>query len=79
MPTKKRDHALTRVQLQNMNILVEKCQEVSIDFVTHLPDASDRINSIMTVIDKATRMTHLIHCNKFISAAQLRNYICSVL
>ena len=68
--TEKSGHALTRGQLQNMNIPVEKWQEVSIDFVTDLPDAGDGINSIMTVIDKATRMTHLIHCSKSISAAQ---------
>ena len=67
--TEKSDHTLTRGQLQNMNIPVEKWQEVSIDFVTDLPDAGDGINSIMTVIDKATRMTHLIHYSKSISAA----------
>ena len=39
-------------------------------FLTELLDVSDGIISIMTVIDKATRMTHLIHCNKSISAAQ---------
>ena len=43
---------------------------MSIDFVIDLPDASDGINLIMTVIDKATRMTHLIHCSKSISAVQ---------
>ena len=68
--TEKSDRTLTRGHLQNMNIPVQKWQEVSIDFVTDLPDAGDGINSIMTVIDKATRMTHLIHCSKSISAAQ---------
>ena len=68
--TEKSEHTLTRGQLQNMNIPVEKWQEVSIDFVTDLPDEGGRINSIMMVIDKATRMTHLIHCTKSISAAQ---------
>ena len=62
--TEKSDHTLTRGQLQNMNIPVQKWQEVSMDFVTDLPDAGDGINSIMTVIDKAIRMTHLIHCSK---------------
>ena len=69
--TEKSEHTLTRGQLQNMNIPVEKkWQEVSIDFVTNLPDACDGINSIMTVINKATRMISLIHCNKSISATQ---------
>ena len=53
-----------------MNIPVEKWQEVSIDFVIDLPGAGDEINSIMTVIDKATGMTHLIYCSESISATQ---------
>ena len=53
-----------------MNIPVEKWQEVSIDFVIDLPGAGDEINSIMTVIDKANRMNHLIHCSKSSLAAQ---------
>ena len=53
-----------------MQLPVEKCQEVSIDFVTDLPDSGEGINSIMTVIDKATRMTHLIYCNKSISTTE---------
>ena len=53
-----------------MNIPVEKWQEVSIDFVTDLPDSGNEINSIMIVIDKSTRMTHLIHCSKWVSAAE---------
>ena len=61
-----------------MNIPVEKWQEVSINFVTDLPDVGDGINSIMTVIDKATRMTHLIHCSKSISAAQTAKIIYAV-
>ena len=79
-PTEKSGHMLTRGQLQNMNILVEKWQEVSIGFVTDLPDAGDRINSIMTVIDKATRITHLIYCSKSILAMQTAKlYMCNIL
>ena len=68
--TEKTDDTLARGQLQNMQLPVEKWQEVDIDFATDLPDTGDGINSIMTVIDKANRMIHLIHCRKSISATE---------
>ena len=64
----KSDHTLSRGQLQSTEIPVEKWHEVSIDFVTDLPESGNGINSIMVVVDKATRMTHLIHCSESISA-----------
>ena len=62
--TERSDHTLTRGQLHNMNLRIEEWQEINIDFVTDLPDFGDEINSIKNVIDKATRVTHLIHCSK---------------
>ena len=62
--TEKSDHTLRRGQLQNMQLPVEKWQKVRIEFATDLPDSNDGINSIMTVTDKSTRVTHLIHCSK---------------
>ena len=66
----KSDHTLTRGQLQRTEIPEEKWQQVSIDFITDLPETSSGVDSIMTVIDKATRMTHVIPCNKTVTAAE---------
>ena len=44
-----------------------KWEHVAIDFVTGMPD--DRgMNAIMTVVDKATKMTHFIPCSDTITA-----------
>ena len=59
---KKSDHTLTRGQLQSTEIPEEKWQQVSIDFITDLPEAPSGVDSIMTMINKATRMTHVIPC-----------------
>ena len=69
----KSDHTLSRGQLQSTEIPTEKWHDVSIDFVTDLPESGSGIDAIMVVVDKATRMTHLIHCSKSISAAQTAN------
>ena len=66
----KSDHTLTRGQLQNTEIPKEKWQQVSIDFITNLPETSSGVDSIMTAIDKATRMTHVIPCSKTVTAAE---------
>ena len=66
----KNDHTLTRVQLQSTEIPEEKWQQVSIDFITDLPETSSRVDSIMIVIDIATRITHIIPYNKTITAAE---------
>ena len=49
---------------------IEKVAGSEYWLVTDFPDFGDEINSIMTVIDKATRMTHLIYCNKSISTTE---------
>ena len=57
---------------------MQKWQEVSIDFVANIPVVNN-FDSIMTVIDKFTRMTHLIPCSKTVTAQQtLRSYFKSV-
>ena len=59
---------MTRGQLQSREIPEEKWQHVSIDFITNFPETPSAVVSIMTVIDKATRMTHVIPCTKTITA-----------
>ena len=67
----KSDHTLTRGQLQSTETPEDKWQQVSIDIITDLPKTPSGVDSIMTVIDKATRMTHVIPCTKTITATQI--------
>ena len=59
--------------MQNLEIPIQKWQEVNIDFVTDLPIVN-YFNSIMTVINKATRLTLLVLCNKIVTAQQATEY-----
>ena len=47
-----------------MTLLEVKWSEVSIDFVMDLPVVGNAEDSIMTVMDRATKMVHLIPCKK---------------
>ena len=64
------DHTLTRGQLQSTEVPEQKWQQVRVDFITDFPETSSGVGSIMTVIDKATRMTHAVPCNKTVTAAE---------
>ena len=66
----KSDHTLNRGKLQSTNIPEKKWTEVSLDFITDLPVTKDMKDSILTVIDTATRMVHLIPCKKSVTAAE---------
>ena len=66
----KADHTLSRGKLQSTTIPEKKWSDVSLDFVTDLPVTKNGKDSILTVIDKATRMVHLIPCRKSITAAE---------
>ena len=61
---------MMRGQLRSTEIPEEKWQRVSIDFITDLPGTSRGVDSIMTFIDKATRMAHLMPCSKIVTAAE---------
>ena len=60
----KTDHTQSKGSLQSLAILEAKWQEVSVDFVTDLLTAAEGEDSIMTVVDRATKMVHLIPCRK---------------
>lgn len=66
----KAEHTLVRGQLQPIQLPEEKWREVSLDFVTDLPESATGDNAILNVIDRATRMVHCIPCKKTITAAQ---------
>ena len=65
------DHTLMRDQLQSTEIPEEKWQEVSIDFITDLIATSSGVDSIMTVIHKAKRMTHIVPSSKTVTEAEI--------
>ena len=56
------DHTLKKGSLQSLTLPEGKWQEVSIDFITDLPAEQGAEDSIMTVVDRATKMVHLIPC-----------------
>ena len=66
----KTDHTLKKGNLQSLAIPEAKWQEVSVDFVTDLPAAAEGEDSIMTVVDRATKMVHLIPCKKTTTAGE---------
>ena len=66
----KTDHTMKKGSLQSLAIPKAKWQEVSIDFVTDLPTTSSGEDSIMTVVDRATKMVHLIPCQKTTTAGE---------
>ena len=65
----KTDHTLGHGNLQSTSIPEKKWSEVSVDFVTDLPVTRSK-DSILTVVDKATRMVHLIPYRKSTTAAE---------
>ena len=66
----KTDHTMRKGSLQSLAIPEAKWQEVSVDFVTDLPTTSSGEDSIMTVVDRATKMVHLIPCTKTTTAGE---------
>ena len=66
----KTDHTMRKGSLQSLDIPEAKWQEVSVDFVTDLPTTSSGEDSIMTVVDRAAKMVHLIPCTKTTTAGE---------
>ena len=64
------DHIMKKGNLQSLAIPKAKWQEVSVDFITDLPSATEGEDSIMTVVDRATKMVHLIPCTKTTTAGE---------
>ena len=60
----KTKHTLRKGSLLSMTLLEVKWSEVSIDFVMDLLAMGDAEDSIMTLVDRATKMVHLIPCRK---------------
>ena len=60
----KTNNALRKGSLQSLTILEVKWTRVSIDIITDLLANGDAKDSIMTIVDRATKMVHLIPCKK---------------
>ena len=67
----KTDHTMKKESLQSLTLPKVKWQEVSIDFITDLPAEKNAEDSIMTIVDRATKMVHLIPCWKTTTAGEV--------
>ena len=65
----KSNHTLSKSQLQNLELQAQKWQKVTIDFITDLTEFNE-FDLIMTFIDKAIGMTHIIPRNKTMTVQQ---------
>ena len=66
----KTDHTLAKGNLQSLAIPEAKWQDVSIDCITDRPRCKNGEDSIMTVVDRASKMVHLVACRKTTTAGQ---------
>ena len=57
-------HKMKKGSLQSLAIPEAKWQEVRVDFITNLSSVVEGEDSIMTAVDRATKMVHLIPCMK---------------
>ena len=64
----KSDHTLAKGKLQSTHIPETKWSDISIDFITDLPLIANNRDTILVIVDKATRMVHLAPCRKNITA-----------
>ena len=62
----KGSHQLPGGKLQPLEIPTQKWDQVVIDFVTDLPENEGK-DSVLIVIDKATKMVYFIPCTKSIT------------
>ena len=66
----KGEHQLQWGELQPLPIPEKKWAEVMLDFIVKLPVTNKGNDSILVVVDRATKMCHLIPCSEQISAHQ---------
>ncbi len=65
------DHGRARGTLQPLQFPTRKWMDISMDFVTGLPRTTRNKDAILTVVDRCTKMTHLIPLNVMSSAADV--------
>ena len=62
---------MTRGRLRNLQLPEQKWQEVEVDFIFKLPPTSKGHDGVMTVVDRATRMVHLVPCRETDNASTI--------
>ena len=58
--TKKSVHKLPARLLQPLQLPEDKWRDISLDFVMGLPVSEKKNDGILTVVDRATKMVHLV-------------------
>ena len=64
----KGERQLPRGSLQPIHIPEKKWTEVTMDFITKMPVTQKNNDAVLVVVDRATKMVHLIPCSESISA-----------
>ena len=57
-------------QLQPLEVSIRKWDHLVINFVVRMPK-QEEFDTILTIVDKATKMCHLLLCNESISAKEV--------
>nr|GFD00888.1 retrotransposable element Tf2 [Tanacetum cinerariifolium] len=65
------EHQRASGLLQPLDILVWKWDEISMDFVTGLPQTQRRHNAIWVVVDRLTKSAHFLPIRKHYSISRL--------
>ena len=63
-------HKVPAGQLQPLQLPEEKWSDISLDFIMGLPVSERKNDGILTVIDRATKMVHLVPIQQTIIAAE---------
>ena len=64
-------HRLPAGLLEPLTLPEQKWADVSMDFIMGLPKAETGHDGILTVVDRATKMVHLVPVQQTISAAEI--------
>ena len=57
--------------LEPLTLPEQKWADVSLDFIMGLPKSAKGYDGILTVVDRATKMVHLVAVNQTITAAEI--------
>ena len=63
-------HRLPAGLLEPLTLPEQKWADVSMDFIMGLPRSEEGYDGILTIVDRATKMVHLVVVNQTITAAE---------
>ena len=64
-------HHVPASLLEPLTLPEQKWADISLDFIMGLPKTSEGYDGILIVVDKATKMVHLMAVNQTITAAKI--------